>query len=91
MPFLALVHLKALPCATCGELLAPAGARSFVVDEDGNPVDFPADRAPEEMVVDIHCAHGHETMLYVPNEIGAEEALLTPEDAPIGRDAILRD
>jgi len=90
MPFLALVHLRELRCATCDALLAEGGARSFVVDERGEAINFSSEDPPAEMAIDIVCPNGHETRLYVPNEIGAEETLSTPEDAPIGRDAILR-
>jgi hypothetical protein len=86
MPYLALVHLRERRCATCGDLLAAAGARSFIVDLLGEPLNF-ADNVPEEMIAEITCANGHDTTLYIPNDIGAEETLLTPEDAPIAKDA----
>jgi hypothetical protein len=89
MPFLALVHLRERRCAQCGELLAAAGARSFVVDEDDNPVNFSQDEPPEEMTVALVCANGHVTRLQVPQELSAEETLATPDDAPIGRDATI--
>jgi hypothetical protein len=89
VPFLALVHLRDLRCAECNALLAEAGARSFIVDEEGDPLNFSAEEAPEEMTVQIVCPRGHDTMLYVPNEIGAEETLVTPPGAPIGRDAVI--
>jgi phage FluMu protein Com len=89
MPFLALVHLRDLRCAQCNELLAVAGARSFLVDEGGEAVNFTAEEPPEEMTASIVCSRGHENVLYVPNEIGAEETLYTPEQAPIARDAIM--
>jgi hypothetical protein len=89
MPFLSLVHLRDLACAQCGKLLAAAGARSFIVDGEGNPVHFSEDDPPAEMVVQLYCRNGHATELNVPNEIGAEETLKTPEDAPIGTDAVM--
>ena len=90
MPFLALVHLRELRCPECSALLAEPGARSFLVDETGEGINFAADEAPAEMTVEIECPNGHSATLYVPNEIGAEETLRTPEDAPIARDAVLQ-
>jgi phage FluMu protein Com len=89
MPFLALVHLRELRCAQCNELLAQAGARSFLVDESGEALNFSENEPPAEMTVAIYCSNGHENPLYVPNEIAAEETLYTPEEAPIARDAIM--
>ncbi|MDP9024326.1 MAG: hypothetical protein M3N13_02975 [Candidatus Eremiobacteraeota bacterium] len=89
MPFLALVHLRELRCADCGAQLAEAGARSFVVDANKDPFDVPQNGAPQEMTVEIECPRGHATIVYVPNEIGAEETLITPVGAPIGRDAVV--
>ncbi len=89
MPFLALVHLRDLRCAECHAHLADAGARSFIVGADGDPLNFSQEEPPEEMTVEITCPNGHVTTLYVPNEIAAEETLVTPADAPIGRDAVL--
>lgn len=89
MPFLALVHLRELLCAQCGVVLAQAGARSFLVDASGEALSFPADAPPGEMTVAIFCPSGHENVMYVPNELAAEEALLTPDDAPIARDAVM--
>ncbi len=89
VPFLALVHLRELRCEQCNALLAPPGARSFIVDANGDPLRFSQEEPPEEMTVEILCPNGHETALYVPNEIAAEETLVTPPDAPIGRDATL--
>ncbi len=89
MPFLALVHLRELRCAECNAHLADAGARSFIVDENDDPINFSQEEPPEEMTVEITCPNGHGTTLYVPNEISAEETLVTPADAPIGRDAVL--
>jgi hypothetical protein len=89
MPFLDLVHLRELRCEECEALLAPAGARSFIVDKFGNPVQFSLEDPPAEMVVHLTCPNGHLTELNVPNEISAEETLITPEDAPIGTDAYI--
>lgn len=89
MPYLALVHLRELRCAECRVLLAAAGARSIIVDEQDEPVHFAAQDAPQEMQVELTCANGHATLLYVPNEIAAEETLQTPDDAPVGLDAML--
>ena len=89
MPFLALVHLRELRCAQCNELLAQAGARSFLVDESGEALNFSEDEPPAEMTAAIYCSNGHESLVYVPNEIAAEETLYTPEEAPIARDAIM--
>ncbi|HEY5258376.1 MAG TPA: hypothetical protein VIJ12_08355 [Candidatus Baltobacteraceae bacterium] len=91
MPFLSLVHLHELRCATCDAELATAGARSFVVGADGEPIDFAADDGPAEMTVVMICANGHDTELLVPNEIGAEETLSTPDEAPIAGDAVLTE
>jgi hypothetical protein len=87
--YLALVHLRDVACEACGAPLAVAGARSFIVDEDDEPVGFEADKVPEEMTVELRCPAGHITQLFVPNEIGAEETMQTPEDAPIGADAFI--
>lgn len=89
MPFLSLVHLRELACAQCGKALASPGARSFIVDADGNPVHFAQDEPPSEMVVRLTCRNGHATELRVPNEISAEETLTTPEEAPVAADAVL--
>lgn len=89
MPFLALVHLRELRCAQCNELLADAGARSFLVDASGEAVHFAEEEPPDEMTAAIYCSRKHENLLYVPNEIGAEETLYTPEQAPIARDATM--
>lgn len=88
MPFLALVHLRDLECPECQERLAVAGARSFVVDGETNPINFATEEPPEEMTVEIYCSRGHAATLYVPNEISAEETVVTPDEAPIGRDAV---
>jgi hypothetical protein len=89
MPYLSLVHLRDLPCEHCKAPLAQAGARSFIVDQTGNPVNFSQDDPPAEMVVQLSCPNGHTTELNVPNEIAAEEALSTPDDAPIATDACI--
>lgn len=60
-----------------------------MVDSDGNPFEFALEDPPAEMVVQIECPRGHVTELNVPNEISAEETMLTPEDAPVARDAIV--
>lgn len=44
---------------------------------------------PERLTVALICPDGHETRMVVPDQIGAEEALLTPEEAPIAVDARL--
>jgi hypothetical protein len=89
VPFLSLVHLRELTCAQCGKVLAAAGARSFIVDADGNPAHFSKDDPPAEIVVELTCRNGHATELNVPNEIAAEETLTTPEEAPIATDAVI--
>jgi len=91
MPYLSLVHLIEQRCSECGSELAQPGARSFVVDLAGNPIDFPTDDQPSEMAVELTCVNGHQTTLLVPNEIGAEETMITPDDAPIAGDAIVVD
>ncbi len=85
--FLSLVHLQDLRCRQCNALLATAGARSFIVDSNGDPMSFSQDDPPAEMVVQLACPDGHVTELNVPNEIGAEESIQTPDDAPIAEDA----
>ena len=87
--FLSLVHLTELRCEQCKELLAEPGARSFIVNTQGDPVDFSADDPPSEIVTQIVCPNGHATEMNVPNEISAEEAMRTPDEAPIGLDACL--
>ena len=89
MIYLALVHLRDLACEPCGAPLAVAGARSFIVADDGEPVGFEPGAVPEEMTVELRCPLGHVTTLLVPNEIAAEETMQTPEDAPIGADAFV--
>ncbi len=41
------------------------------------------------MRIEIACPQGHVTAFAVPLEISAEESMVTPEEAPIGCDAIL--
>ena len=89
MPFLALVHLRELTCPQCGAVLAEAGARSFVVDDRDDAVNFSETEAPEAMTVAIVCPNGHRVLRRVPEELAAEEALAVPDDAPLGRDAFL--
>lgn len=91
MPFLAIVHLHELTCSRCKALLARPGSRSFIVDGEGDPVPFDAEDPPAEMRVEILCPSGHAAVLFVPNEVSAEPALETPEDAPIAADATLRE
>jgi len=90
MPFLALVHLRELRCAQCGEVLAVPGARSILVDDRGEAAHIPEEEAPEELTAVIVCLRGHETSLSVPDDVSAEEVLSTPDDAPLGRDARVR-
>ncbi len=85
--FLSLVHLRELRCALCEALLATPGARSFIVDSDGNPYAFPEDKPPEEMLVRLTCPNGHVLEMNVPGEVSAEESLQTPDDAPLATDA----
>ena len=89
MPFLALVHLRERRCPQCNALLGAAGARSFVVDGDGSPINFSEDEPPEAMTAVFVCPNGHASEALVPEDIAAEETLVTPEDAPIGRDAMI--
>ena len=89
MPFLALVHLRERRCADCNALLGAAGARSFVIDERGDPVAFSQEEPPEELRVELVCQNEHTTTLLVPEDLGAEDTLVTPDGAPIGRDAII--
>ncbi|MDQ2681573.1 MAG: hypothetical protein M3Y21_11245 [Candidatus Eremiobacteraeota bacterium] len=89
MPFLNLVHLREMRCSICNNVLASAGSRSFVVDDHRDPVWFAEDQEPVEMIVEITCPNGHSTNIAVPNELAAEPALQTPDDAPIALDALL--
>jgi hypothetical protein len=91
MPYLSLVHLREVRCLECGAELAQPGARSIVVDLAGDPIDFPTDDQPAEMSVELTCINGHQTTLLVPNEVGAEETLITPDDAPLAGDAMVVD
>lgn len=88
MPFLALVHLRERRCLQCNALLGAAGARSFVVDDNGDPLNFSQDEPPEELRVELVCENGHATTLRVPDDLGAEDTLVTPDGAPIARDAM---
>jgi hypothetical protein len=87
--YLSLVHLRKLVCRECGALLAEPGARSFVVDAEGEAVKFDEQDQPAEMQLEMICPNGHSTGLFVPNEISAEETLATPDEAPLAGDAIL--
>ena len=89
MPFLSLVHLRELRCPQCSAVVAQAGARSFIVNGEGSPVAFAEDDPAAEMTVEFTCENGHAQELNVPIEIGAEETMATPEDAPIAVDAVL--
>lgn len=88
--FLSVVHLRELRCVLCREVLAVPGARSFIVDSSGEPVPFSADGVPERMLLEIVCSRGHVTQVAVPDDVAAEEVLTTPDDAPVGRDAVLQ-
>lgn len=90
MPFLAIVHLHEARCPQCGAALAAPGSRSFIVDDEGAPALFDPNDPPAEMTVEIPCPNGHSLTLFVPNEISAEESLMTPASAPIAADAVLR-
>jgi len=87
--FLSLVQLTELRCEECGEVLAQPGARSFILNAEGDPVAFSTEDPPAEMVVHLLCPSGHTSELNVPNEISAEESMTTPDEAPIGADACL--
>jgi hypothetical protein len=89
MPFLALVHLRELRCPQCGLVLAAPGARSFVVDDRDEAINFSHEEPPDAMTVEILCPNGHRVSQRVPDELAAEEALAVPDDAPIARDAVL--
>ncbi|MBV8374255.1 MAG: hypothetical protein JO302_01990 [Candidatus Eremiobacteraeota bacterium] len=91
MPFLAVLHFRPLACPQCGAPVTAPGARSFVVDAEGSPVFFAPEETPDTMIVEIPCANGHAILLRVPDDISAEEALMTPEDAPIERNATLKE
>ena len=89
MPFLDLVHLRERSCAQCGDVLAQAGARSFIVDVSGLPVEFELEHAPAGLQVELTCANGHATVLRVPEDVSAEATMMTPDDAPIAVDAVI--
>ena len=89
MPYLDVVHVRELRCPQCNALLATAGARSFIVDENGSPVSFLADDPPAAMLVEFMCPSEHVCSLTVPGQISAEETMTTPDDAPIAADARL--
>lgn len=91
MPFLAVVHLRDLVCRECGAEIAAPGARSFVVDPQGAPVLFDEQSMPSEMALTIACPLGHLSTILVPNEVGVEETMATPEAAPIAADAVLSE
>ena len=90
MPFLSAVHLAELRCERCGAVLAVPGARSFIVGPEGEAIAFSSSDPPAELTLELTCPDGHVTELLVPNEVSAEETLLTPESAPIAADALLR-
>ncbi|GAC1388244.1 MAG: hypothetical protein NVSMB31_01910 [Vulcanimicrobiaceae bacterium] len=89
MPFLDVVHIRERRCAVCGDFLARAGARSFIVDSDGLPVAFAEDDPPQAMHVSMTCGNGHATELHIPGDVSAEATMMTPDDAPIAVDAVL--
>jgi hypothetical protein len=60
------------------------------VDAEGSPVFFAPEAPLEAMTVEIPCAKGHAVLLRVPEDVSAEEALMTPDDAPIAQDATLK-
>jgi hypothetical protein len=91
VPFLAVVHLRDLACRECGAEIAAPGARSFVVDPQGAPILFDEQSMPGEMTLTIACPRGHLSELLVPNEVGVEETLATPDAAPIAPDAVLSE
>ncbi|MBV8149657.1 MAG: hypothetical protein JO092_11235 [Candidatus Eremiobacteraeota bacterium] len=91
MPFLAVLHFRPLACPQCGAPVTAPGARSFVVDAEGSPVFFAPEGTPETMIVEIPCANGHAVPLRVPDDVSAEEALITPDDAAIAQDATLKE
>jgi hypothetical protein len=89
VPFIAIVNLRELRCPECGVLVSEPGARSFVVDAEGQPVWFAEDDAPAELAVDLRCVNGHDVRLFLPNEVSAEEVAMVPKGAPLGPDAEL--
>lgn len=88
--FLSIVHLRERRCILCGELIAAPGARSFIVDDRGDPIAFSAEGPPELMQVAILCENGHVNAVDVPGDASAEESMNTPYDAPIARDALYK-
>jgi len=91
VPFLSVVLLRELVCPECGAKLAEPGARSFVVDPQGTPVNFEEQSMPSEMALTIACPNGHFATLLVPNEVSVEETMATPDAAPIAADAVLSE
>jgi hypothetical protein len=91
VPFLAVLHLRPLACPRCGAPITAPGARSFVVDAEGSPVFFSPEASPQAMTVRIPCANGHPVSLRVPEDVSAEEALMTPDNAPIAQNATLKE
>lgn len=87
MPFLALMHLRDVVCRQCGAVVAPAGARSFVVGDGGAPRLFDAEDPPAELRVRIECPNAHPVELLIPSDVGAEEVSTIPDGAPIAADA----
>lgn len=70
-------------------MLATAGARSFVVDDADEAINFSESDPPQTMTVSILCPSGHQVVQTVPEQLSAEEALAVPDNAPIARDARL--
>lgn len=83
------MHLREYRCAQCNDILAEAGARSFIVNPDGFPVDFDESTPPAAMTVRMVCRNGHQSLLAVPGDVSAESTMMTPDDAPIATDATL--
>jgi hypothetical protein len=88
--FLSIVHLRERRCPLCNALLATAGARSFIVDSQGDPVAFATANPPAQMQLEMRCENGHIDVITVPGEASAEESIHTPDDAPIALDAVYR-
>lgn len=74
-------------CATCDELLADPGARSFLVNASGDPLSVGTEDPPSTILVEVRCSNGHSSRLRVPDDLAAEETIAVPDDAPIARDA----
>ena len=89
MPYLDLVHVRERRCAQCGDVYAEPGSRSFIVHTNGLPVDFDEKHPPAELRVALTCRNGHPTTLRVPEDVSAEAAMMTPDDAPIAVDAVV--